>query len=117
MNHFSRFAVRGSRSVRIPDPGSRSGSHPPTMQLHDHSIERVEQVFAIGIRSGRVCPGRDAGLGELAHVPVLAVRHVPELDRVRRAEAGRVELGRMEVPLAELTVRSGPIGHSVCVSM
>ncbi len=56
------------------------------VQLHDHPIERIEQVLAIGVRPRRVGARGDAGLRQLADVPVLPVRHVPELDRVRGVE-------------------------------
>ena len=95
-----------SLSGRLDQAGRSAGGvgrglqTPPCIQasrlVHadDHPIERVEQVLTVRVRPGRVGARRDAGLRELADVPVLPVRHVPELDRIRRVEPRPRQLRR-----------------------
>ena len=72
------------------------------MHPHDQLVERVQQIFTIGVRSWRVCARADAGLRWFAYMPVLPVRHIPEIDCVGRVEAGLRERLRMEVPFTNV---------------
>ena len=58
------------------------------MSLKHHLIERVQQFLAVRIRTGSIGARLDAGLREFDNVPVLAVRDVPELDRIVRDKSG-----------------------------
>src|ERR1700681_4154967 len=44
------------------------------------AVERLKQAFLIAIRPRRVGARRDCGLRQFADVPVLTIRHIPELD-------------------------------------
>src|SRR5450759_1810523 len=74
----------------VPSPFPPSTPFRPSLSLHslmkrdDEAVERVEQILPVRIRPRHVGRGRDARLRELADVPVLLVRHVPELHAVRR---------------------------------
>src|SRR5215208_2540436 len=68
-------------------PSSSSASSSATERLQHLTVERHAQALAPRVRPRAVGPRRDAPLAQLADVPVLAVRRVPEAYAVVRVEA------------------------------
>src|SRR6266700_6013706 len=73
-------------------------------------LAHLSQIFPIPCRrdtfprrigSRLIRARRDALLAQLAHVPVLFVRHVPEFDRVVWMKIGTLESLRMEKPITK----------------
>src|SRR5947208_10202156 len=56
---------------------------PPKSTLFPYTtLFRSRDAFARGVRSRFICAGSNALLAQLAHVPVLFIDHVPELNGI-----------------------------------
>src|SRR5207249_9926565 len=82
--------------------GARSTCLRRLLRLSPHDlIEAPQQLLALRVWARLVYARIDAGLRLLRNPPVLAVRQVPELDRIIRLKTRLCELRWMEVPLAD----------------
>jgi len=81
----------------------------------DDLIEAPQQLFALRVRSGLVRARLDARLRLLADPPILAIRQIPEFNRIVGLKVRFRELGRMEVHSQMISVRLWARGQSVCV--
>src|SRR5687768_4093766 len=86
------------------------------VSVGSHQIEGVDHVLHERVAAGDIGTRAGAVLLPFANGPILAVGEVPEIDRVRRVEAGLGHRAWLEQPLAH-DVRSlrvnGPdlVGH------
>src|SRR5258708_39910661 len=80
------------------EPPLRSDRVGPDGTFHN-LVEAPQQHFALRVRSRLIDARLDACLRSLRDPPVLAVRPVPELDRIVRPKIRLRHLVRMEVPL------------------
>jgi hypothetical protein len=81
--------------------------------LKDLLVERGGEAFATGVRARRVALGLNAGVAQLAHVPVLAVGDIPELDPSSGLNAGLVSVSGWKSHSHVTSVAAGDCGHSV----
>src|ERR1700694_3303653 len=63
-------------------------------------VELIQQAFLVGIRPRCVGTRFNAKLRELAHMPILTVRHIPEIHGVACVEAGLCHGLGIEQPAA-----------------
>src|ERR1700747_436025 len=64
-------------------------------------IPRRGNTFASGVRPGFIGTGGNALLAQFAHVPVVLVDYVPELNGIFRIKIAALERFRIKEPVAE----------------
>ena len=62
------------------------------VKFDDEPVERIQQVLAVRVRAGHIGGRRDARLRQLADVPVLTIRQIPEVHAVGCVETVPREL-------------------------
>src|SRR6185369_7662586 len=92
--------ISSTRSRRDPSrPPLASVEFPKDAQIF--AIPRGHNTLARRIRTRSICARGNALLAQLAHVPILAIGHVPKFDGVVRVKVGAAESMGMKEPIAK----------------